>query len=302
MSTLLVRLVPAGLGVVLGLVVAVAGQNGTFVVRTPLVTVLVVAGVLVSAVLLGLGALLRRWRSSRAEGRADGVRAEREAHRRFLARLDHELKNPVTAIRSAIAAEPAADSSPHLRVAAAQAERLGALVGELRGLAALESRPIERVPVDLASLASEELSVLRDELASRGTHRDITVTFPTAPWPLPAVAGDADLLAVAIRNLLVNAAKYSGTGERIEVRGWEEDGSVLLEVADSGRGIRAEELPHVWDELWRSPDARGVEGTGLGLSLVRVVAERHGGEASIRSEPGRGTSVRLRIPVSHNRM
>ena len=86
--------------------------------------------------------------------------------------------------------------------------------------------------------------------------------------------GDADLLAVAVRNLLVNAAKYSDQGARIEVRGAEDAGIVVIEVADTGWGITAEDLPQVWDELWRSSDARKVEGSGLGLSLVRVAWRR----------------------------
>jgi two-component system OmpR family sensor kinase len=96
----------------------------------------------------------------------------------------------------------------------------------------------------------------------------------------------------------VNAAKYSAEGARIEVRGSEHDGVVVLDVADTGSGIPADEVPHVWDELWRGKSARAVEGTGLGLSLVRIVAERHGGTVSLRSEPGRGTSVQLRLPAA----
>jgi two-component system OmpR family sensor kinase len=202
------------------------------------------------------------------------------------------------AIRSALAADAASGSSPHLRVAAGQADRLGSLVGELRALAELETRDIERARMDVAAIAMEEVEALRAELGARRAVRHIAVAFPTAPWPLPPVSGDVDLISVAIRNLLVNAAKYSAEGARIEVRGSEHDGVVVLDVADTGSGIPADEVPHVWDELWRGKSARAVEGTGLGLSLVRIVAERHGGTVSLRSEPGRGTSVQLRLPAA----
>ena len=153
------------------------------------------------------------------------------------------------------------------------------------------------MPVDLAAVVRDEVDAFGADLVARGLERTINVQLPTAPWPLPTVLGDADLLAVAVRNLLVNAAKYSNQGARIEVRGAEDAGIVVIEVADTGWGITAENLPQVWDELWRSSDARKVEGSGLGLSLVRVVAEQHGGGVSIRSIAGSGTSVRLQLPA-----
>lgn len=291
-------LLPTGAGVIAAIAVAVAGHNGVLTVGAPVATVCVVGGLLLSGLAWALVAARARRGREHARGRAEGERAERDAHRRFLARLDHELKNPVTAIRTALAAEPGADASPNLRVAAGQADRLASLVGELRALSSLETRALDRESVDLAAIVREEADAVSDELAARGIRRDIGVVLPTAPWPLPRVAGDPDLLAVAIRNLMVNAAKYSDDGARIELRGGEDDGFVVIDVADTGWGIPPEELAHVWEELWRGGDARRVEGSGLGLSLVRIVAQRHGGDVSIRSQPGRGTSVRVRIPVA----
>ena len=115
------------------------------------------------------------------------------------------------------------------------------------------------MPVDLAAVVRNEVDAFGADLVARGLERTINVQLPTAPWPLPTVLGDADLLAVAVRNLLVNAAKYSDQGARIEVRGAEDAGIVVFEVADAGWGIAAENLPQVWDELWRSSDARKVE-------------------------------------------
>jgi two-component system OmpR family sensor kinase len=111
------------------------------------------------------------------------------------------------------------------------------------------------------------------------------------------VRGDVDLLYLAVYNLLGNAVKFSPPGTRIEVRGTDEDGTVVVEVADSGPGIPPDEVDVVFDELARGRDARGLPGSGLGLALVRVIAARHGGRATLRSRPAQGTSVRLHLPT-----
>ncbi|PII85582.1 hypothetical protein BMH32_12745 [Leucobacter sp. OLJS4] len=273
-----------------------ARVNGSLDMTAPLATVLIVTGALLSAgIWAGLG-VRSALRTREEQGVAAGAQREREAHRRFVARLDHELKNPVTAIRAALELDP--DPSPSLGVAAAQAGRLANLIGELRSLSALETSAIERVPVDLAAVVRDETAAFSEDLEVRSARRDIRVQLPAAPWPLPSVAGDADLLAVVVRNLLVNAAKYSDPDARIEIRGSEDSGFVVVEVADTGWGIPEVEQAHVWDELWRGDRARRVEGSGLGLSLVRIVAERHGGDVAVRSREGSGTSVRVRIPTA----
>lgn len=294
-------LLPIVLAAVIAALVALVGPRGTVAFRFTVPALVLIGGVLLSGVLgvvLVWGPAVRRRAQERsARLVTEAVDAERDAHRRFLARLDHELKNPVTAIRSALSVDGDAPAA-NVQVAAAQASRLASLVGQLRGLALLESRPIESAPVDATALAIEEVTAIREEIAARGAARTITTVFPTVPWPLPPVSGDADLLAVAIRNVVLNAVKYSTEGAQIEVRGSEDAGFVVLDIADTGIGIRAEDVPFVWDELWRASDARGVEGTGLGLSLVRIVMQRHGGDVSLRSQHGRGTNVRLRLPVA----
>lgn len=291
----LVALVPPVASAVASLWLVLANQSGSVRFTVPLPTILITGGLLVGAAIWVAWATRRAALARAARSHLAGVQAEREAHRRFLARLDHELKNPVTAIRAAL--EMAPNPSAELDVAAAQAARLATLIGELRSLSSLETAEIERTPVDLAAVVNDEVAAFREDLQARGVPRDVSVQLPSAPWPLPMVAGDADLLAVAVRNLLVNAAKYSDPGARIEVRGTDDGGFVLLEVADTGWGIAPEELPRVWDELWRGGAARRVDGSGLGLSLVRVVVDRHGGDVGIRSRGGSGTSVRLRIPA-----
>ena len=288
---------PAIAGLITAVILITTQADGTLKIDTRLSLALSMAGGLVSlAIALGLFA---RSRVQKAHdlGEEAGRAAEQSIHRRFRQRLDHELKNPITAIRAALAAEADTENSRGLAVAAAQTDRLATLVGELRSLAAIETAVIERVPVDRARLTSEEAAAIAEDLAARGVHRDIHVAFPSAPWPLPTISGDPDLLAMAVRNLLLNAAKFSGEDDRIEARGYEDNGLVILEIADTGWGIAEDEIPQVWDELWRASDARSVEGSGLGLALVRVIARLHGSNVSIRSVLGAGTSVRMEFPI-----
>lgn len=232
-------------------------------------------------------------------GMQDHTRLETETRaaedrRRFLQRLDHELKNPLTAIQAGLANLTERPDPNALASVKAQTTRVSRLVADLRKLADLETRPLERAPVDL----SEILETLTD-LAREGEYadRDLTLTIPQAPWPLPEVSGDYDLLLLAIHNLLNNALKFTKPGDRVEVRALEDGQAVVVEVADTGPGIPDEELPHVWEELYRGKGARGVPGSGLGLALVRAIMERHGGRVNIRSRAGQGTVVSLRMPV-----
>lgn len=121
--------------------------------------------------------------------------------------------------------------------------------------------------------------------------------FPTAPWHLSPVNGDPDLLYVAVHNVIANAAKFTRPGDTIEVRGLEEEGAVSIEVADTGAGIPDGETAMVFEELARASNARGIPGSGLGLPLVHAIVERHGGRCTIRSRLGKGTSVRLTLPL-----
>ncbi|SSC23411.1 Signal transduction histidine kinase [Klenkia terrae] len=232
----------------------------------------------------------RRLRDRTAEAAQD--------RRLLLSRLDHELKNPLTAMRAATA-NVAAGSDPAqaaaVRTIEEQVLRLSRLTTDLRKIADIESARLDRRPVDLADLIEEMVDVARD--LPGAAERELALDLPRAPWPLPPVPGDADLLSLAVANLLDNALKYTPPGGRVEVRAREAAGSVVVEVADTGQGIAPDELPQVWEEMYRSPSARAVPGSGLGLPLVRAVVERHGGHVTADSRVGEGTVVRLSLPV-----
>jgi two-component system OmpR family sensor kinase len=235
------------------------------------------------------------WRTEVARSQAQAA----EERRRFLRRLDHELKNPLTAIHAGLAnlAESPSEQARRETLSSVETQtlRISRLVSDLRKLAELETRPLERTPVDLTALLEEVVNVIQESPGAADRH--ITLVVPQAPWPLPQVAGDRDLLFLAVYNLLDNALKFTRPGDTLEVRAFEDGATVVVEVADTGPGIPEEDIPHVWEELYRGEGARGVPGSGLGLALVRAIVERHGGRAAVRSRTGQGTVFTLRLPT-----
>jgi two-component system OmpR family sensor kinase len=237
----------------------------------------------------------RRYRQKIAQMQAETA----EDRRQFLRRLDHELKNPLMAIRAGLAnfanAPTAETRQAALATVEAQTIRLSRLTADLRKIAELEERPLDRTTVDLESLLREVIDLVRDRPGAG--ERQIRLIVPQAPWPLPAISGDWDLIYLAMYNLLDNAVKFCQPGATIEVRGREDGRFVMVEVADTGPGIEAGELPHVWEELYRGQHGRTVPGSGLGLAMVRAVVERHGGAISLDSKVDQGTVVTVRLPV-----
>ena len=265
-------------------------------VRADLSLVVLVSGLALSA--LGLTGVVIWRRGQRLGERRARRKAQTESaddRRRFLRRLDHELKNPLTAVRVGLANLNADRSPEAVHSVEAQVQRVSRLTADLRKLAELETRPIERAAVDVGELLRqvEELSHDRAEAEDRR----FNLLMPKAPWPLPQVSGDRDLLLLVLHNLVDNAFKFTFPGDTIEVRAFEAEAAVVIEVADTGPGIPEAELPHVWEELYRGERARAVPGSGLGLALVRAIIERHGGSVAVRSRLTQGTVFTLRLPV-----
>jgi two-component system, OmpR family, sensor kinase len=296
----LLALAPALLGAAAALAVLLRmDQIPIAYLRADLGTLFLIAGLLVS---LPLGAAVYFIEHSRREKLAVQNQIQEQTsgeRRRFLRRLDHELKNPLMAIRAGLAnlAEAPTDAARHEAMCSvdAQALRLSRLAGDLRKLAELETRPLETSLVDLQNLLSEACG-LAEDLAEAGERR-LTLSLPKAPWPLPMISGDPDLILLALHNLLDNAIKFTRPGDTVEVRAFEDGSNVVVEVADTGPGIPDEDLRHVWEELYRGKGARGIPGSGLGLALVRAIADRHNGEVNLRSRPGQGTVFTLKLPA-----
>jgi signal transduction histidine kinase len=116
------------------------------------------------------------------------------------------------------------------------------------------------------------------------------------PWPVSDVWGDRDLLVLVFRNLLDNALKFSAPEGQVEVRVTEDGRMAIIEVVDTGPGVPPEEIPHIFEELYRGENARGVPGSGLGLRLVERIVELHDGAVQVRSKPERGTVFTVRLP------
>ena len=263
--------------------------------RTDLGTLSFMIGLLLSMMVALVFSLLI-WRE-RVQLRAGNAAAEER--RRFLRRLDHELKNPLTALRAGLAnmteTSPDAARNGTLVSLEAQALRMGRLSSDLRKLAEIEVRELECLPVNIPALLQEAFQMAQEQPGAG--ERTLNLSLPHAPWPLPAVQGDADLLLLAIHNLLENAIKFSRSGDTIELRAFEDGQSILIEVADTGSGIPEDEQPHVWEELYRGNGGRGVPGSGLGLALVRAIVDRHGGQVRLRSRIDQGTVFTLHLPA-----
>ena len=302
-GNLLRLLAPLLIGAVLGVVLQVTEPGiRLYVIMSPALLA-GIAGLLGTAAL----ALVTEIRKQNAVATEAAVRAAMaataEERRRFLLRLDHELKNPLTAIRAGLAnieqaeAMAAAEISAGTALASvsAQANRITRLLGDLRKLADLETQVIETAPVDLPSLLHEVEEAIG--AIPSASERVIRVNVPQAPWPLPLIEGDRDLLFIALQNLVANAVKFSAPSDTIEVRASEDGSWLLLEVADTGAGIPEDEIGEVWQELARGRAARSLPGTGIGLTLVRVVVIRHGGQVAIRSRDGQGTVDSIRLPL-----
>ncbi|MBO9627458.1 MAG: HAMP domain-containing histidine kinase [Microbacterium sp.] len=301
-----VSAVPLGVCAITAGVMVLAGDERLLTVQTSLPAAVLIGGGILSAIPLGalLALQARRRAAGRHARRADAAaetaaqRAtlhERENHQRFLARLDHELKNPLTAIRATAATAVDVANADAWRTVDAQATKLSTLVRDLRKLAELETRPLETEPVDLEQLLQESIAALTQQSPDAGAR--ITLAVTRVPWPVPPLSADLDLVSLAIDNVLGNAAKYSTTGP-IEVRLREQDGWAVVEVADAGRGIPAGDLSQVFDELARAQNARDVSGSGIGLTLVATIMRRHGGDVSVRSAEGSGTVLTLRLPIA----
>jgi two-component system, OmpR family, sensor kinase len=318
-GTLLRVLVPLLAGVALGAVLEIAIPHvrvymaispGLLAGLAGLLSAVVAVAVIVIrrriAVATAAAAALRRATAEAVQDRQDRLR--------FLMRLDHELKNPLTAIRAGLAnaehasatgaatsavddgAMPAADgAAAALATVSAQADRITRLVSDLRKLAELETQEIEAAPVNMPALLHEVAEAVGE--IPGASERTIRVTVPQAPWPLPLVEGDRDLLFVALQNLVANAVKFTAPGDTVEIRASEDDEGLVAEVADTGAGIPPDEIGEVWQELARGRAARSLPGTGLGLALVRVIVTRHGGRVAIRSREGQGTVVSVWLPL-----
>ena len=290
-------LLPAVVGLLLAGVLAAAVPGVRVYVSVAPALLVGVAGVAVTSGWLAAAGVRRRL-AGRQAARLEQVRIEGEqTRRRFVQRLDHELKNPLTALLTALSSSGNGYRPDERAVAHTQADRIRRLLTDLRRVADIETVPLDRQPVDIAALLREAVDSVQ---ADSDSGRQIRIDVPQAPWPLPSITGDPDLLLIAVYNVIANAIKYTTDRDVIEVRARETGvpaPSVVIEIADNGPGIADDEHHLIWEELARGRAGSGKPGSGVGLALVRVILNRHGGTASLHSRLGHGTSIYLHIPV-----
>jgi two-component system OmpR family sensor kinase len=289
-------LAPMLAGLAIGLFLNLSNAyNPIIYVRADLGTVFFILGfclTLLSAIFMTFWVTNEKYRRAKL----DMIISISEDRRRFFQRLDHEMKNPLTAILAGLAnlKDNVVDEQNTVVSVEVQAKRLSRLVADLRKLSDLETRTLELSNVNLTELL-EEIYNSFSELPEV-SERQLTLTIPKAPWPLPEISADRDLLLLAIHNLLTNAIKFTRPGDTIELRAFEEDQYIVMEVADTGPGIPDSEAPYVWEELYRGVAARGIPGSGLGLALVKAIISRHNGLVTLRSRPDKGTVFTIKLP------
>lgn len=211
------------------------------------------------------------------------------------------LKNPLTTIRLGIAnlqecAGLGEAEAASLGRNAAQAQRLGALIENLRLVTELNEQGLEHNQIELREVLENAVALACPDPEKQPGR--IALTFQQIPWPVTYVQGDPDLLVMAFRNLIENAIKFSRSQGRVEVRASENGRETVVEVADTGCGIPAEELPQVFEELYRGANARDLPGSGLGLALVKRIVVLHGGRVEVRSRLDQGTVVSVYLPLT----
>jgi signal transduction histidine kinase len=253
-----------------------------------------------------------RWLAARALVTAEGevalvvtdqteARRVEAVRRDFVVNASHELKTPVASMQAlaeslelALGRDP--ERAPRMveRVRA-EAGRMGQLVRDLLDLARLEEQESQRFSrVDLAEVVRAEAAAEAEDAAAR----DVRIQLHT-PDELHLVAVPEEMRLV-VGNLIENAVRYNRPGGRVDVRAWRSGDDVVLEVADTGIGIAEADKARVFERFYRVDRARSraAGGTGLGLALVRHAAERHGGEVSVESVLGEGTTFRVVLPVA----
>ncbi len=234
-----------------------------------------------------------------------GAQAAEKMRVDFVANASHELLTPLAAVKGFIETldDPAAGDDPETRarflgIMAKETDRMQALVRDLMSLSRIEAEKYDppQTPVDFSAIVVETIDQLRNSQKERGGDIALDITDHMQP-----VMGDAGQLRQLASNIVTNAMKYGRAGTPVTVTLEPSRSGAMLTfvVADQGDGIAPEHLPRLTERFYRvdSGRSRSVGGTGLGLSLVKHIVDRHRGHLEIRSVLGQGTKVSVLLPV-----
>lgn len=234
------------------------------------------------------------WRDVRREVRVTELRAQ------FVSSVSHELRTPLSAIRMYAESlrmgrprEPEARDE-YLDTIINESERLSRLLENVLEFSKIErgERTYRMEPTDLSAVLRSAARALEYALQQRAFRLEVDLEDA-----MPPVRADADAIEQAVLNLLTNAMKYSGDSRHIELGLEQRNGHAVIRVRDQGIGIDPAEHQRIFEKYYRSPSAARTTGAGLGLSIVTHIAKAHGGAVTVESQPGKGSTFSLALPM-----
>lgn len=279
--------VPAAALLAVGILILVFGSKGRDFVFGWLVVVMVV-----TTIIGGVFAII----AVRREARLARLQTD------FVNKVSHDLRTPLTSIRMFVETlqlgrfNDPAQQQEALEIIAEETERLSGLINRLLDYARMEQgrRTFDLRPVPLRPIVDAAVAAL----APQRLHQPADVVVRLAD-DLPRVRADRAALVEALIDLLANAFKYTGPEKKIVVEAWRADSAVRIAVTDNGPGIAKQDLKRVFDRFYRAPDPldRIIEGSGLGLAMVKHIVGGHGGKIEVESELGKGTTFTITLPA-----
>jgi signal transduction histidine kinase len=219
----------------------------------------------------------------------------------FVASVSHELRTPLTSIRGYVelllegdVGELNEEQERFLAVVDRNADRLLTVVGDLLFVSQVEAGVIslERKPFELTGLLQEAVEAARPAAESKGIELDLTAV------DVAEVEADRGRIAQVLDNLLSNAIKFTPSGGNVRVRASATGHRATIEVADSGLGISAEDQARLFTRFFRTSAATAIQGTGLGLTIVKAIVESHGGKITVKSQVAVGTVFSVELPLA----
>jgi two-component system sensor histidine kinase BaeS len=240
--------------------------------------------------------------ATQIEADVNELRNQEQVRRELIANIAHDLATPLTAIQGFSEAmadnmlpDPQAQQETAQRIAR-EVQRLRRLVSDMQNMTAMESGRLrlDLAPLDVHSLVDETLAVIAPECENKG----ITLLNQTNR-STPLVMADSDRITQVLLNLLDNARRHTPSGGTITVNAAPRDQELCVWVSDTGSGIDAKDLPHIFERFYRADRSRAAStgGSGLGLAIVKAIITAHGGRIWAQSTPGKGTIIAFTLPL-----
>jgi two-component system, OmpR family, sensor histidine kinase BaeS len=231
------------------------------------------------------------------------LRHQEQARRDLTANIAHDLATPLTAIQGfseALADGVITDTEGRQETAqriGREVQRLRRLVKDLQQMSSLEAgnAQLDLAPLDMHTLVDETLNVIQPECEQMGIALQNEIASETPP-----VMADSDRITQVLLNLLDNARRHTPKGGSIDIRAYSKDAMLHTQIRDTGVGIDASDLPHIFERFYQANHSRNgaTGGSGLGLSIVKAIIMAHGGTIWAESQPGQGTTVIFTLPLA----